>query len=62
MIIASGNKLFYHVWPTECGKHNYEVDFLLSQSTMITPKNNRSSIYRPIGRSFFRGFIKFNQH
>ncbi len=31
VLTATGNKLFYHTWPTESGKHNYEVDFLLSR-------------------------------
>ena len=46
MLTASGNKLFYHVWPTESGKHNYEVDFLLSRSTKITPIEVKSSSYK----------------
>jgi len=46
MLTASGNKLFYHTWPTESGKHNYEVDFLLSRRTKITPIEVKSSSYR----------------
>ena len=46
MLTASGNKLFYHVWPTESGKHNYEVDFLLSQGTKIMPVEVKSSSYK----------------
>ena len=46
MLTASGNKLFYHVWPTESGKHNYEVDFLLSRGTKITPIEVKSSSYK----------------
>ena len=56
MLPASGNKLFYHVWPTESGKHNYEVDFLLSRGTKITPIKSRLGIYRPIWRISFRAF------
>lgn len=26
MLTASGNKLFYYTFPTETGKHNYEID------------------------------------
>ena len=46
MFTSSGNKLFYHVWPTESGKHNYEVDFLLSRGTKITPIEVKSSSYK----------------
>ena len=46
MLTASGNKLFYHTWPTESGKHNYEVDFLLSHGTKIWPLEVKSSGYK----------------
>lgn len=46
MLTASGNKLFYHSWPTESGKHNYEVDFLLSRGTKILPIEVKSSAYK----------------
>ena len=46
MLTASGNKLFYHSWPTESGKHNYEVDFLLSRGTKILPIEVKSSSYK----------------
>jgi len=46
MLTASGNKLFYHTWPTESRKHNYEVDFLLSRGTKILPVEVKSSSYK----------------
>jgi predicted AAA+ superfamily ATPase len=46
MLTASGNKLFYHTWPTENRKHCYEVDFLLSRGTKITPIEVKSSSYK----------------
>lgn len=46
MLTANGNKLFYHTWPTESGKHNYEIDFLLSRGTKITPVEVKSSSYK----------------
>ena len=46
MLTASGNKLFYHAWPTESGKHNYEVDFLLSRETKIMPIEVKASSYK----------------
>lgn len=46
MLTASGNKLFYHTWPTESEKHNYEVDFLLSRGIKILPIEVKSSSYK----------------
>ena len=46
MLTASGYKLFYHSWPTESRKHNYEVDFLLSRGTKILPVEVKSSSYK----------------
>ncbi len=45
-LVASGYKLFYHTWPTESGKHFYEVDFLLSKGSKLTPIEVKSSSYR----------------
>lgn len=46
MLKAAGNKLFYHTWPTESGKHNYEVDFLLSRGAKLWPLEVKSSSYK----------------
>lgn len=46
MLRASGNRLFYHTWPTESGKHNYEIDFLLSRGNKICPIEVKSSGYK----------------
>lgn len=46
MLTASGNNLFYHSWPTESRKHNYEIDFLLSRGTKIMPIEMKSSSYK----------------
>jgi predicted AAA+ superfamily ATPase len=46
MLVCSGNKLFYHTWPTESRKHNYEIDFLLSRGTKIVPVEVKSSTYK----------------
>ena len=46
ILTAAGNKLFYYTWPTESGKHNYEVDFLLSRGTKIWPMEVKSSGYK----------------
>lgn len=46
MLTAKGDRLFYHTWPTESGKHNYEVDFLLSRGNKIWPLEVKSSGYK----------------
>lgn len=46
MLVASGNKLFYHTWPTATGKHNYEIDFILSRANKIMPIEVKSSAYK----------------
>lgn len=46
MLKASGNQLFYYTFPTETGKHNYEVDFLLSKGNKICPIEVKSSGYK----------------
>ena len=46
MLVAAGNRLFYHTWPTKNGKHNYEIDFLLSRGNKICPIEVKSSGYR----------------
>ena len=43
---AGGNELFYHTWPNESGKHNYEIDFLISRSNKICPIEVKSSGYK----------------
>ena len=45
MLTAAGNRLFYHAWPTESGKHNYEIDFILSRGNKICPVEVKSSGY-----------------
>ena len=46
MLVASGNKLFYHTWPSETSNHNYEVDFILSRGSKICPIEVKSSGYK----------------
>lgn len=46
MLKAAGNELYYHTWPTESGKHNYEIDFLLSRGTKLCPVEVKSSGYK----------------
>ncbi len=42
---AAGNELFYHTWPTESGKRNYEIDFLLARKNKVCPIEVKSSGY-----------------
>lgn len=46
MLTSVGNRLFYHTWPTESGKHNYEIDFILSRGSKICPVEVKSSGYK----------------
>ena len=46
MLTASGNKLFYHTWPSKTSNHNYEIDFILSRSSKIWPIEIKSSGYK----------------
>lgn len=45
MLTAIGDKLFYYTWPTDSGKHNYEIDFILSRGSKICPVEVKSSGY-----------------
>ena len=46
MLVASGNRLFYHTWPSTTSNHNYEVDFLLSRGSKLCPIEVKSSSYK----------------
>ena len=46
MLVASGNKLFYHPWQSKTSNHNYEIDFLLSRGTKLWPLEVKSSGYK----------------
>lgn len=43
---TNGNELFFHTFPTESGKHNYEIDFLLSKGNKLCPIEVKSSGYK----------------
>lgn len=45
ILVAGANRLFYYTWPTENGKHNYEIDFLLSRQNKVCPIEVKSSGY-----------------
>ena len=43
MLKTAGNELYYYTWPTESGKHNYEIDFIISRASKICPIEVKSS-------------------
>lgn len=43
---ANGHQLYYYTWPTENGKHNYEIDFILTRGDKICPVEVKSSGYK----------------
>lgn len=45
MLVASGNRLFYHTWKKD-DKHYYEIDFLLSSGAKLCPVEVKSSGYK----------------
>jgi len=46
MLKASGYELYYYTFPTDSGKHNYEVDFLIADGDKISPIEVKSSGYK----------------
>lgn len=61
MLRAKGDKLYYHMWPTPSGKHNYEIDFLLSRGFKLCPIEVKSSGYKA-HVSMDEFCKKFSQH
>ncbi|MCD8206877.1 MAG: AAA family ATPase [Bacteroidales bacterium] len=43
---ASGKELYYYTFPTESGKHNYEIDFLIADGDKVSPIEVKSSGYK----------------
>lgn len=46
ILTANGHQLFYYTWPTPDGKHNYEIDFILTNGHKICPVEVKSSGYK----------------
>lgn len=46
ILTANGHQLYYYTWPTENGKRNYEIDFILTHGNKICPVEVKSSGYR----------------
>jgi len=45
MLVAAGSELYYYTFPTESGKHNYEIDFMIARKAKICPIEVKSSGY-----------------
>ena len=58
MLAANGHALYYHTFLNEKSKHNYEVDFLISEKNKISPIEVKSSGYKshPSLEAFSRKF------
>lgn len=61
MLVAAGNRLFYHTWPSTTSNHNYEVDFLLSRGSKLWPIEVKSSGYKS-HKSLDEFCKKFSEH
>lgn len=46
ILAANGHALYYHTFLNEKSKHNYEVDFLISEKNKISPIEVKSSGYK----------------
>lgn len=46
ILVANGNELFYHTFPSETSRHNYEIDFLLAKRNKICPIEVKSSGFK----------------
>lgn len=46
MLKATGHELYYYTFPTDSGRHNYEVDFLIADGDKVSPIEVKSSGYK----------------
>lgn len=46
ILTVNGHNLYYYTWPTDSGKRNYEIDFILTQGNKICPLEVKSSGYK----------------
>lgn len=46
MLKAAGHELYYYTFPTDSGRHNYEVDFLIADGDKVSPIEVKSSGYK----------------
>ena len=46
ILTAKGDELFYHTFPNESSRHNYEIDFLIGRKNKVCPLEIKSSGYK----------------
>jgi hypothetical protein len=46
MLKASGHELYYYTFPTDSGRHNYEIDFIIADGDKVSPIEVKSSGYK----------------
>lgn len=46
MLKSAGHELYYYTFPTDSGKHNYEVDFIIADVDKVSPIEVKSSGYK----------------
>ena len=46
ILASNGHELYYHTFPKENSKHNYEIDFIISENNKISPIEVKSSGYK----------------
>jgi predicted AAA+ superfamily ATPase len=45
MLVAKGDELYYHTFPSKTSNHNYEIDFVISRKNKVCPIEVKSSDY-----------------
>jgi predicted AAA+ superfamily ATPase len=45
MLIAKGDELYYHTFPSQTSNHNYEIDFVISRKNKVCPIEVKSADY-----------------
>lgn len=46
MLKAAGHELYYYTFPTDSGRHNYEIDFMIADGDKVDPIEVKSSGYK----------------
>ena len=46
ILASKGHELYYHTFLNKASKHNYEIDFLISDKNKICPIEVKSSSYK----------------
>ena len=61
MLVAKGDELYYHTFPSKTSNHNYEIDFVLSRKNKVNPIEVKSSDYHR-HKSMYIFTEKFSKH